>query len=143
LANLPGFGDDIFSESTIYTEPRETRNSVRQTGCDALAVAVGTSHGGVLSEDSLSLDFKRLEEIYRQLPCCPLVPHGGASLPRRLIDAINAQGARVPYFRNASEENIALCGNLGVCKVNMDVDKTRNRSMGRYTARFDFQLDFV
>jgi fructose-bisphosphate aldolase class II len=142
LGNLPGFEDDIFSESNVYTDPEEAYNFVRETGCDALAVAVGTSHGGVLSEESLPLDFTRLEEIHHKLPGCPLVLHGGASLPRELIDAINAEGAQVPYFRNAAEEDIARCGNLGVCKVNMDVDnfmvfstavrRVLNRQPGKY-----------
>ncbi|QQO10108.1 class II fructose-bisphosphate aldolase [Breznakiella homolactica] len=122
LGSLPGFEDEVFSAENKYTEPDQAARFIEESGCDALAVAVGTSHGGVLSDESLPLAFDRLAEIHAALPDFPLVLHGGASLEKDLIDAVNAAGARVPYLRNASEADVSECRRYGVCKVNMDVD---------------------
>ena len=122
LGCLPGFEDLVFSEKAVYTDPDLAARFIDRTGCDALAVAVGTSHGGVRSEDYLPLDFELLEEIVKQKPDYPFVLHGAASLPPKLIDACNRQGGQVEYLRNCSEESIARAVALGVKKVNMDVD---------------------
>ena len=145
LGSIPGFEDEVFSDKAVFTDPEMAKSFVEKTGCDSLAVAAGTSHGGVLSEHSLKLDFAQLEKIRRALPGYPLVLHGGASLPEELIDAVNAQGAKVPYMRNVSESDIALCRNYGVVKVNMDVDnfmvyttkvrETLNRHPDKYDPR--------
>ena len=122
LGRLPGFEDMVFSEKAVYTDPDLAAEFIDRTGCDALAVAVGTSHGGVRGEDYLPQDFKRLEEIVERKPDYPFVLHGAASLPPKLIDACNRQGGQIEYLRNCSEESIAEAVALGVRKVNMDVD---------------------
>jgi fructose-bisphosphate aldolase, class II len=122
LGSIPGFEDETFSDKAVFTDPEMAKAFVEKTNCDSLAIAVGTSHGGVLSEHSLKIDFMQLKKISRVLPGYPLVLHGGASLSKELIDSVNSQGAKVPYMRNVSETDIALCRNYGVVKVNMDVD---------------------
>lgn len=122
LGRLPGFEDLVFSENAEYTDPETAARFVQQTGCDALAVAVGTSHGGVQATDYLPLDSALLKRLHERLGDLPLVLHGGASLPPELIRACNEQGAQVEYLRNCSEASISNAVALGVRKVNMDVD---------------------
>jgi len=122
IGRLPGFEDEVFSDENLFTDPETAAAFVAATGCDSLAVAVGTSHGGILSDTSLPFQRERLKAIQKVLPAYPLVLHGGASLDKVLIDGVNAQGAAVPYMRNVSEPDIASCKGLGVVKVNMDVD---------------------
>lgn len=122
LGRLPGFEDMVFAENTEYTDPHAAARFVRETGCDALAVAVGTSHGGIRADDYLPLDQGLLARIHETLGDLPLVLHGGASLPPHLIEECNAQGGQVEFLRNCSEESISRAVALGVRKVNMDVD---------------------
>ncbi len=122
LGCLPGFEDMVFSEKAVYTDPDLAAEFIDKTGCDALAVAVGTSHGGVRGEGYLPLDFGLLEKIVKRKPDYPFVLHGAASLPPELIDACNRQGGQLEYLRNCSEESIAKAVAFGVRKVNMDVD---------------------
>ncbi|MCI6959828.1 MAG: class II fructose-bisphosphate aldolase [Oscillospiraceae bacterium] len=122
LGRLPGFEDMVFAEHSEFTDPQTAARFVKATGCDALAVAVGTSHGGVEAEDYLPLDRELLGRIHETLGDLPLVLHGGASLPPALIEACNAQGGQVEFLRNCSEESISDSVSLGVRKVNMDVD---------------------
>lgn len=122
LGRIAGFEDMTFAESTVFTDPGTVADFVQRSGCDALAVAVGTSHGGVVGDDYLPLDAERLSAIIAAIPETPIVLHGGASLPPELIDACNAEGAKVEYLRNCSEESIRKAVSLGVRKVNMDVD---------------------
>lgn len=122
LGQLPGFEDEVFAESVAYTDPDLVPDFIGRTGCDALAVSVGTSHGGVIAGDYLPLDFERLGQIAERVHGYPLVLHGAASLPPHLIDAVNAYGGEVPYMRNCAEEDIARVSGYGVRKANMDVD---------------------
>lgn len=122
LGCLPGFEDLVFSKSAVYTDPEAVPRFIEATRCDALAVAVGTSHGGVQGSDYLPLDLGRLRQIIAKCPGYPFVLHGAASLVPEKIDACNRQGGRVPYLRNCSEENIAAAVCAGIKKANMDVD---------------------
>lgn len=122
LGCLPGFEDMVFAEKTVYTDPQMASDFIKETGCDSLAIAVGTSHGGVSSDTYLPLDFARLDTIVAQNIDYPFVLHGAASLPPELIDACNQQGGKVEHLRNCSEETIAEAVKRGIRKVNMDVD---------------------
>ncbi len=122
LGCLPGFEDMVFSEAAVYTDPKLASEFIKLTGCDSLAVAVGTSHGGVASDDYLPLDFQLLRKIVEENPNYPYVLHGAASLPPELIEACNEQGGKVEFLRNCSEDSIYKAVKMGVRKVNMDVD---------------------
>lgn len=122
LGQLPGFEDFVFSESAVYTDPEQAKEFVEITECDALAVAMGTSHGGVQGEDYLPFAFDLFQRLVDLMPGYPLVLHGAASLPPELIKACNEQGGKVEYLRNCSEETIAKAVSMGAKKVNMDVD---------------------
>lgn len=122
LGAIAGFEDTIFSESTVFTDPEQAKTFVEQTGCDSLAVSVGTAHGGVPSEQHLPLHLDRLRAIAEAIPEQPLVLHGAASLPQPLIDEVNRWGGNVPTLKICSEEDISKCAAFHVCKANMDVD---------------------
>lgn len=122
LGRLPGFEDLVFSESVQFTDPGMVPRFISESGCDALAVAVGTSHGGVKSDRYLPLNFELLKKIASAVPGYPLVLHGGASLPPELVQECNRLGGKVEPLRNCSEKDICNAVRLGIRKVNMDVD---------------------
>jgi fructose-bisphosphate aldolase class II len=105
------------------TDPDEAAEFVRLTGCDSLAVAIGTSHGAYKFSGSQSLHFDRLAEIQRRLPGFPLVMHGSSSVPREEVERINAAGGEIPASARGVDENeFAKAVPLGVTKVNIDTD---------------------
>jgi fructose-bisphosphate aldolase class II len=122
LGCLPGFEDMVFAEKARFTDQDQAADYVKRTGCDALAVSVGTSHGGVRADGPLPLDVKLLGRLHEALPGLPLVLHGAASVPEYLVREVNKWGGQVEQLYNCSEEDIKKCGRLGVCKANMDVD---------------------
>ena len=122
LGSLPGFEDDFFSADNRYTDPNDAVEFVRRSGCDSLAVAVGTSHGGIKADHDLTIDMERLQKISQNLPGYPLVLHGGASITAEYIDVMNRYGGKVAYMKNVPEKLVKETVKLGVCKVNMDVD---------------------
>ncbi len=122
LGCLPGFEDEVFAENAVFTNPEMAKEFVERTGCDFLAVAVGTSHGGVKSDNPLLLHFDILEKIHEIIPRVPLVLHGAASLPDELITYVNRYGGKVPNLKNCSEADINKSRFYGICKANMDVD---------------------
>ena len=95
---------------------------VKSTGCDSLAVAIGTSHGAYKFKGEPKLDFERLEKIKNLLPGFPLVLHGASSAPADLVKVCNDYGGQIPGARGVPEEMIARATKMGVCKVNIDTD---------------------
>ena len=122
LGSIPGMADLSFTNGDRYTKPEEAARFIRETGCDALAVAVGTAHGGVRAPKPLEIDFVLLDEIRHAVSGTPLVLHGAASLPKEEIDQVNRYGGEVEYLMMCREETIAETRHHGVAKVNMDVD---------------------
>ncbi|MCH3918422.1 MAG: class II fructose-bisphosphate aldolase [Spirochaetia bacterium] len=122
LGRIPGFEDLVFAESDEYTDPEMAHGFIAATGCDALAVSVGTSHGGVEAEGYLPMQFDLLRQIVSLTPDYPFVLHGGASLPPELIAECNKVGGKVEYLRNCSEKDVSMAVDIGIHKVNMDVD---------------------
>ncbi|NLF65674.1 MAG: class II fructose-bisphosphate aldolase [Chloroflexi bacterium] len=104
------------------TDPIEARQFVEQTGCDSLAVAIGTSHGAYKFSGSQGLHFDRLAEIQRQLPGVPLVMHGSSSVPQEEVERINAAGGALKGAKGVDEDEFARAVPLGVTKVNIDTD---------------------
>ena len=125
LGMLGGVEEDIQVDEkhAMLTDPEEARKFVELTGCDSLAVAIGTSHGAYKFSGKQGLHFDRIEEIQRLLPNTPLVMHGSSSVPREEVERINgAGGKRDPSAQGVNADEFARAVKLGVTKVNIDTD---------------------
>lgn len=125
LGMLGGVEEDIQVDEkhAMLTDPDEARAFVEQTGCDSLAVAIGTSHGAYKFSGRQGLHFDRLESIQERLPGFPLVMHGSSSVPQEEVQRINAAGGALdPSARGVDEDEFARAVPLGVTKVNIDTD---------------------
>lgn len=113
------------SHDQLLTDPDEAERFVADTGCDALAVAIGTSHGAYKftrkpTGETLAMD--RIIEIHKRLPNCHLVMHGSSSVPQELQDIINAHGGAIRQTWGVPVEEIQLGIKHGVRKINVDTD---------------------
>ena len=125
LGMLGGVEEDIQVDEkhAMLTDPLEAKKFVELTGCDSLAVAIGTSHGAYKFSGKQGLHFDRIEEIQRQLPGFPLVMHGSSSVPRAEVERINAAGGAMdPSAQGVNADEFARAVKLGVTKVNIDTD---------------------
>jgi fructose-bisphosphate aldolase class II len=125
LGMLGGVEEDIAVDEkhASLTDPDDAAEFVRLTGCDSLAVAIGTSHGAYKFTGSQGLHFERMAEIQARLPGFPLVMHGSSSVPREEVERINAAGGAMdPSARGVDEDEFAKAVPLGVTKVNIDTD---------------------
>ena len=136
LGPLAGIEDDVkvSAEDSSYTHPEEVEEFVTKTGCDSLAIAIGTSHGaykftpaqctrnekGILVPPPLRFDV--LEEVSRRLPGFPIVLHGSSSVPQDLVKMINENGGKMPDAIGIPEEQLRHAAELSVCKINIDSD---------------------
>jgi len=113
------------SRDQLLTDPDEAEDFVAKTGVDALAVAIGTSHGAykfTKKPDSEVLAMDRIEEIHKRLPNCHLVMHGSSSVPQELQDIINQFGGKMPQTYGVPVEEIQRGIKHGVRKINVDTD---------------------
>lgn len=113
------------SRDQLLTDPDEAERFVAETNVDALAVAIGTSHGAYKFSTKPTgdvLDMKRIEEIHGRLPNCHLVMHGSSSVPQDLQDIINAHGGKIKPTFGVPVEEIQRGIKSGVRKVNVDTD---------------------
>jgi fructose-bisphosphate aldolase class II len=125
LGMLGGVEEDIKVDErhALLTDPDEAKEFVERSGCDSLAVAIGTSHGAYKFKGRQGLHFDRLEEIQKRLPGFPLVMHGSSSVPQEEVKRINAAGGALdPSARGVDEDEFAKAVPLGVTKVNIDTD---------------------
>ncbi len=136
LGTLAGIEDEVkvAAHAASYTRPEEVEEFVSKTGCDSLAIAIGTSHGaykfttaqctrnekGVLVPPPLRFDV--LEEVSRRLPGFPIVLHGSSSVPQNYVQMVNAHGGRMPDAVGIPEEQLRHAAELSVCKINIDSD---------------------
>ena len=107
--------------SAVYTDPNEAKIFVEKTKCDALAVAIGTSHGAYKFKAEPKLDFDRLKAI-RERVKIPLVLHGASSVLPEYIAICNKYGAEISGSKGVPEEQIKKAIKIGVQKVNIDTD---------------------
>jgi fructose-bisphosphate aldolase class II len=117
--------EGILSHDQLLTDPDEAERFVAETGVDALAVAIGTSHGAykfTRKPDGEVLAMGRIEEIHRRLPNCHLVMHGSSSVPQELQDVINQFGGKMPQTWGVPVEEIQRGIKHGVRKINVDTD---------------------
>jgi len=125
LGMLGGVEEDIEVDEkhAQLTDPEEAEAFVKQTGCDSLAVAIGTSHGAYKFTGSQGIHFDRVAEIQRRLPGFPLVMHGSSSVPVEEVERINAAGGTLdPSAKGVDADEFARAVPLGVTKVNIDTD---------------------
>ena len=125
LGKLAGIEDAVSVESAnaIYTEPEKAKEFVERTGCDSLAVAIGTSHGAYKFKCEPKLDFDRLTKIKELLGWdYPLVLHGSSSVPQDLVKVCNQYGAKIEDAQGVPEEMLSKASKMGVTKINIDTD---------------------
>ncbi|MEI3141347.1 MAG: class II fructose-1,6-bisphosphate aldolase [Lawsonibacter sp.] len=136
LGTLAGVEDEVKvkAEDSSYTRPEEVEEFVTKTGCDSLAIAIGTSHGaykftpdqctrneqGVLVPPPLRFDV--LEEVSKRLPGFPIVLHGSSSVPQNFVKMINENGGKMPDAIGIPEDELRHAAELSVCKINIDSD---------------------
>ena len=136
LGTLAGIEDDVkvAAHAASYTRPEEVEEFVAKTGCDSLAIAIGTSHGaykftaaqctrnekGILVPPPLRFDV--LEEVSKRLPGFPIVLHGSSSVPQDFVKTINEHGGKMPDAVGIPEEQLRHAAELSVCKINIDSD---------------------
>ena len=135
LGVLAGVEDEVAHEESHYTKPEEVIEFVERTGCDSLAISVGTSHGaykfkpeqctrdpktGRLVPPPLAFDV--LAAIEEKLPGFPIVLHGSSSVPQEEVDTINKYGGKLPDAVGIPEEQLRMAAASAVCKINIDSD---------------------
>ena len=136
LGTLAGIEDEVnvSAEAASYTRPEEVEEFVTRTGCDSLAIAIGTSHGaykftaaqctrnekGILVPPPLRFDI--LEEVSKRLPGFPIVLHGASSVPQNFVKIINENGGKMPDAVGIPEEQLRKAASMAVCKINIDSD---------------------
>ncbi len=117
--------EGALSHDQLLTDPEEAVNFVEQTGVDALAVAIGTSHGAykfTRKPTGEILAISRIEEIHRRLPNTHLVMHGSSSVPQELLEIINSNGGKIRETYGVPVEEIQKGIKCGVRKINIDTD---------------------
>ncbi|MCW2973643.1 MAG: fba, partial [Thermoleophilia bacterium] len=124
LGQLGGVEEDIevSEEHASLTDPAQAVEFVERTGCDSLAVAIGTSHGAYKFAGGQGLHFDRIEAIQKLLPGYPLVMHGSSSVPAEWVARINNAGGDMPGAAGVPEDQYLPAAKLGVTKVNIDTD---------------------
>lgn len=122
LGRLAGVEEDVSSEHSIYTDPDQAVEFVERSGCDSLAIAIGTSHGAYKFKGEAKLDFERLDTIGKLLPDYPLVLHGASSVPAEFVEMCNTYGGKVAGAAGVPEELLRKAAGMAVCKINIDTD---------------------
>ena len=135
LGVLAGVEDEVAAEESHYTKPEEVVEFATKTGCDSLAISIGTSHGaykfkpeqctrdpktGKLIPPPLAFDV--LKAVEQKLPGFPIVLHGSSSVPQEYVDTINKFGGKLPDAVGIPEEQLRKAAKSAVCKINIDSD---------------------
>ncbi len=126
LGTLAGIEDEVnvSAEDSSYTRPEEVEEFVTRTGCDSLAIAIGTSHGAYKFKPGTKpqLRFDILKEVEKRLPGFPIVLHGSSSVPQEYVEMINAYGGAMPGAIGVPEDQLREAARMAVCKINIDSD---------------------
>ena len=114
LGRLAGVEEHVVSESSIYTDPDQAVEFVERSGCDSLAIAIGTSHGAYKFKGEAKLDFERLDKISNMMPGYPLVLHGASSVPQEFVAMANTYGAKLGDAKGVTEDLLRQAAKSGV-----------------------------
>ena len=135
LGVLAGVEDEVCAEHHTYTNPEEVIDFATRTGCDSLAISIGTSHGaykfkpeqchvdpktGRLVPPPLAFDV--LDGVMEKLPGFPIVLHGSSSVPQEYVDMINQYGGKLEAAIGIPEDELRKAAKSAVCKINIDSD---------------------
>ena len=124
LGKLAGIEDDVNVEEkdAMYTDPAQAEEFVRRTGCDSLAIAIGTSHGAYKFKGEAKLRFDILKEIKQRIPNTPIVLHGASTVIPELVEMCNEYGGDIPGAKGVPDEILHEASISGVSKINVDTD---------------------
>ena len=124
LGKLAGIEDDVnvASSDAMYTDPAQAEEFVKRTGCDSLAIAIGTSHGAYKFKGEAKLRFDILKEIKERIPNTPIVLHGASTVIPGLVDMCNQYGGNIPGAKGVPDEMLHEASVSGVSKINVDTD---------------------
>ena len=124
LGKLAGIEDEVnVAESdAMYTDPAQAEEFVRRTGCDSLAIAIGTSHGAYKFKGEARLRFDILKEIKQRIPNTPIVLHGASTVIPELVEMCNKYGADLPGAKGVPDNILNEASKSGVSKINVDTD---------------------
>ena len=124
LGKLAGVEDEVnvAEDDARYTDPEQAYEFVQRTGCDSLAIAIGTSHGAYKFKGEARLRFDILQKVKEKLPNTPIVLHGASSVIPSLVEKCNNNGGNIPGAKGCPDEMLKQAGENGVSKINVDTD---------------------
>ena len=125
LGVLAGIEEHVSSEVSHYTKPEEVEDFVTRTGCDSLAISIGTSHGAYKFKPGKPippLRFDILEEVQKRLPGFPIVLNGSSSVPQEYVEMVNQFGGNLAGAVGVPEDQLRKAAAMNVCKINIDSD---------------------
>ena len=124
LGKLAGIEDDVnvASDDAMYTDPAQAEEFVRRTGCDSLAIAIGTSHGAYKFKGDARLRFDILKEVKTRIPNTPIVLHGASTVIPELVEKCNKYGGEIPGAKGVPDVMLHQASKSGVSKINVDTD---------------------
>ena len=124
LGKLAGIEDEVNVDASdaMYTDPAQAQEFVERTGCDSLAIAIGTSHGAYKFKGEAKLRFDILKEIKERIPNTPIVLHGASTVIPELVEMCNQYGGDIPGAKGVPDEILHEASISGVSKINVDTD---------------------
>ena len=124
LGTLAGVEDEVnvSDDDARYTNPDQAYEFVQRTGCDSLAIAIGTSHGAYKFKGDAKLRFDILAKVKEKLPNTPIVLHGASTVIPELVEMCNNNGGNIPGAKGCPDEMLKQAGENGVSKINVDTD---------------------
>lgn len=124
LGKLAGIEDEVnVSDSdAMFTDPEQAREFVEKTGCDSLAIAIGTSHGAYKFKGEAKLRFDILKQVKEKIPNTPIVLHGASTVIPELVEMCNQYGGDIPGAKGVPDEMLHEASLSGVSKINVDTD---------------------
>ncbi len=124
LGKLAGIEDDVnvTENDAMYTDPQQAKEFVERTGCDSLAIAIGTSHGAYKFKGEPRLRFDILAKVKQLIPNTPIVLHGASTVIPELVETCNKYGGNIPGAKGVPDEILHEASQKGVSKINVDTD---------------------